>query len=356
MDDKHKQSNNGSSKENKSWLEKKKERFVSAVKGSAQRPTIEQRQSVPAGSSIKEEWSSLKSALFVAEKLINGNMTIKNSRFDGAAYEIYKSEKLEQALAQLVEVSEISVEKEVEYKKAGIILQSFYARDQIRDFSEDLIEAWRQATIEEDPDLYAKELYNNSLINIRRIFQRMQDKLQDAEDIHPKQLPEMELERRLTALERYHFSDPDLNGMAGTVRETRKRFNLVDANLSEGALPNPTTEDYKKFAESARHLSALLLNDKKKITEDKLETFTGAILETVQEEKQRIARMERENNQARRLYDRLSDVLAKEDAVALLDSLNPKAGQMIGKTTVQIQQMYNPLIEQMSTIVEEYKK
>lgn len=341
MDDKHGQSN--------------KEKVVSTVMGLVPRFTPKQRPSVSSGPRNKE-WFSLKSALFVAEKLIKGNMTIGSSGFDGAAYEIYKSGELEQALAQLVEVSELSVEKEVEYKKAGIILQGFYARDQIRDFTEDLIEAWRQATIEEDSDLYAKELYNNSLINIRRIFQRMQDKLQDAEDIHPKQLPEMELERRLTALERYHFSDPDLNGMAGTVRETRKRFNLVAANLSEDALPNPTAEDYKKFAESARHLSALLLNDKKKITKDKLETFTGAILETVQEETQRIARMERENNQARRLYDRLSDVLAKEDAVALLDSLNPKAGQMKGKTTVQIQQMYNPLIEQMSTIVEEYKK
>lgn len=330
---------------------------VSAAQGLMPRkPPGNQSQSVPAGSHIKKEWTSLRSTLYVAEKLLKGEMTILDSRFDGTAYETYQSRKLEQALAQLVEVSEISAEKEAEYKKAGIILQGFYARDQIRDFAKDLIEAWGQAAIEEDPDLYAKELYNNSLINIRRIFQRVQDKLQDVGESCPKQPPKMQLERRLTALERYHFSDPDLNGMAGAVRETRKCFDLVAANLSKDALPDPAAEDYKKFAESARKLSALLLNDKEKITEDKLEMFTGAVLETVQEEKRRIARMEREIDQARGLYAKLSDVLAKEESVVLLDSLDPKAGQLEGKTTDQIQQMYAPLIKQMSTIVEEYKK
>lgn len=303
---------------------------------------------------IRKEWVSLRSILFVAEKLIKGDTGIKESRFTDAARRVYSSGQLEQALTQLVEISEAAAQTESEYRKAGIILQGYYAQDKIYDFTMDLLASWGQELIEEDPDMYARELYNNNLVNIRRLFQRVQDKLQDAGSDYGAPSSKSTLERRLAALEHYHFSDPNLNGLAKAVRETRNRYNQVTAKRIGDEIPE-LTEDYQKFAESAQNLSVLFLDKNRKITEEKLEAFTRSIVEIIQGETQRIARMKEDIDKAQRLYSRLCDALASEDALLLMDSLNPKAGQLEGKTAAEIQSLYCPLIEQLRGITAEFK-
>ena len=304
---------------------------------------------------IRKEWSSLRSVLLVAEKLLTEDTTIQESRFTNAARQVYSSGRLEQALTRLVEISEAAAKTEAAYRNAGIILQGYYAQDKIYDFTADLLESWGQELIDEDPDLYARELYHNNLVNIRRLFQRMQDKIQHTENDCGGQPSKLLLERRLTALERYHYSDPDLNAFAKAVRETRKLYNQVNASLGGKQAPE-FSADYQKFAEAARGLSSLFLDSNRKITEEKLDAFTHAISEIIQEETQRITRMEEEIDRANRLYSRLCDVLAKEDAVLFLDSLNPKTGHLEGKSAEDIYRLYRPLMEQLREITEEFKK
>lgn len=352
-------------------MENEKNNLLSSLKGLGKKPvagntsiinqwsdwpryTGNRHDSVPPKPNIKKEWVSLCNILFAAEKLVIGDTSIQGIRFTDGACRLYSSGQLEQALTQLVDISDAAARTEAEYRKAGVILQGYYAQDKIYDFTTDLLASWGQELAEEDPDMYAKELYNNSLVNIRRLFQRVQDKLQDTGSDCGSPSSKSRLAQRLTALERYHFSDPDLNGFAKAVRETRNLYNQVKVKPNGDEIPE-LTEDYKKFAESAQNLSALFLDKNKKITEQKLDAFTSAIVEIVQAEKQRIARMKEDIGKAQRLYSQLCDALASEEAVLLMDSLNPKAGQLEGKSAAEIQSLYCPLIEQLRGITAEFK-
>lgn len=316
----------------------------------------DQDSNAPAESDNKKEWTDLCDDLTVAKKLLKEKEKIPDNRFaDREAREAYKSGQLEQALSRLVEVSEESAKAEAAYRRAGIILRGYYGQDKIYDFTMDLLESWGQELSGEDPDLYAKELYNNSLINIRRLFQQMQDKLRNEESAFSEQSSKTPFIKRLTALERYHFSDSDLNEFAKALRKTQRLYKQLSENLAKDEIPESSAE-YQEFAASAQHLAALFLNKDLKITARKLEAFANSILEVVEGEDGRIARMKTEIDRANELYSRLCDTLAKEDVVRLMDSLNPKAGDLTGKPCEEIRSQYCPLIGELRKITEEYKK
>lgn len=305
----------------------------------------------------KRDWTSLCNVLIVAKKLITGNESINKKRFSGeAAYSFYKSGGLERALSQFMSIAQEAAAKEAEYRKAGIILQGYYSQDKIADFVMDLLKAWGQDVAEEEPDIYAKELYNNSLINIRRQFQRVQDKLREEEAEGTGRMPEEPFERRLTVLERYHFSAPAFNELAKAIRQTRSLYEQVKSGMAADDEVPPYSEKYQEFAKAARTLSALLLDKNKHITKEKMEAFIGTIQEQTEKEKQRIDRMQADIDRAQKLYLQLCDALGKKEMELLMDSLNPKAGQLEGKTAEEIQKEYLPLIEQLKAITEEFKK
>lgn len=331
-----------------------KARIKAVEAPSRERPDHDPHPQVSAERKRGANWRRLQGEMYVAEKLVMGQK-INLSRFKSGEVEKYRDNHFEQALGELVSLTEASVRQEKAYQRSSIILQSYYGQDKIYDFTMDLMDAWGQELPEEEPMLYARELYHNSLINIRRQFQRMQEKLREADSHSEEQPRKTALERRLTALERCRFSDADLNGFARAVRETKRLHSQMKADLAGGDIP-PNTVEYQKFTQSAEKLSALFLDEKKKLTKEKLESFTESIQEAIQGEKQRMERMQSDIDRAKGLYISLCDALAREEMVLLMDSLNPEAGELEGKTTAEIHEQYGPLIEGLKAIADEYKK
>ena len=163
-----------------------------AVDAPAERETTER--------SLEKEWSSMYHVMLAAEKLLGGDAPINPQRYQSAEAEQYKNTMLEPVLAALVETSETAAEQERLYRRATVILQSYYSNDMLCDFIMDLLAAWDQDLTDGEPLAYAGELYNNSLHNIRLLFRRMQEKLAQT-DMQTSGPPAKGLlERRLRAV------------------------------------------------------------------------------------------------------------------------------------------------------------
>ncbi len=305
--------------------------------------------------SLEKEWSLLYSVLLVTEKLLRGDAPINPKRYQSAEAEQFKNMVLEPVLAALVETSEAAAEQERLYQRATVILQGYYPNDKICDFIMDLLAAWDQDLTDGEPQAYAGELYNNSLHNIRRLFRRMQEKLAEMDLQTPGPSAKDLLERRLRALEQYRFSDPDIHELARTVRAARSAYNQVTAGLLQEEIPSGV-KDPDRFIGAARYLCLLLLNEKKKITRERLESIAASITETVQREEMRIGQMQQDVDRAQRLYSALCDVLAAEDNIRLMNRLDPKAGELDNRTAGEIRELYRPLIEQVEGITREFER
>lgn len=291
----------------------------------------------------------------IAEKLIQGDTTIQPGRFQPPEAACFRSDVFEPALADLMELSVSAAERERSYRKASIIIQSYYANDRIRDFLGDLLEAWDQELTDEDPRGYANELHSNSLVPILRQFRRMQEKLLEVDSISEAQVRQSVLDRRLSVLEQYHFSDPDLNALAAATRETREIYDRLTAGRSadEG---KRYAEGDQQFVRAADHLASLFLNKRNKITTEKLAAFSDAIRETIRMEETRFAQMQPDIDKAQRLYSCLRSALTEEENVRLMESLNPRSAELAELSVEQIRDRYRPLMEQLTAITAEFRK
>ena len=129
----------------------------------------------------------------------------------------------------------------------------------------------------------------------------------------------------------------------------------MTAGLTREEIPYGV-KDPAGFIEAAWPLRFLLLNEKKKITRERLEALAAAITEAVQREEMRIGQMQQDIDRAQGLYSALCDVLAADDNIRLMDSLNPKAGGLENRTAGEIRELYRPLIEQLGGITSAFER
>ena len=190
--------------------------------------------------------------------------------------------------------------------------------------------------------MYAKELYYNYLVNILRCFQKMQAKMDEKGSENPK-LSEQE------ALERYHFSDPTLSAFIRLTKETRHLYNEKEANAK-------SEEAASAFKRSAKQLAETFLNEKYKLTEEKVKSFADFIQEAATDEQRRIDGMYGDIAKADAVYGRLAEVLSGEEAAQILEQLDPKNGILEGKPVEEIQELYRPLMEKLDSITAEYHR
>lgn len=313
------------------------------------------QQTSPNGSPkyTKKEWISDKNTLIEAENLIKGKAPQESRFADHWARETFDSGILNQALEDLVAAAKTAAGQEGAYQNAELILRSYYAQDKIRDYIVDFLKVWERVEAVKDPEIYVVKLYDNNLVNIRYIFRNLQEKLQP--ETAPVGNPEESvLKKRLTALERYHFSNPDLQSFAPALRKARSLYNRVVEYLPEGSVPEDTA-DTQRFHSASRELAALYLNPDRKLTKETLDAFTASIQEILEEEKQRTARMAEDMEKAQRLYEKLVSVLATDEAQRQLDNLTADTEQWEGKTPLEIQALYAPVANALKDILSEFQ-
>lgn len=272
-----------------------------------------------------------------AEKLISGEEFKSKKLYADEAAVKKEREHLNDAILDFVKVSQKRICTMEKYDRAGAILKYYYGKDSILDFWEDLDRAWKEEA--ETPDMYAKELYYNYLVNILRCFQKMQAKMDEKGSENPK-LSEQE------ALERYHFSDPTLSAFIRLTKETRHLYNEKEANAK-------SEEAASAFKRSAMQLAETFLNEKCKLTAEKVRSFANSIQEAATDEQRRIDGMYGDIAKADAVYGRLAEVLSGEEAVEQLD---PKNGILEGKSVEEIQELYRPLMEKLESITAEYHR
>lgn len=278
--------------------------------------------------------------LFWAEKLISGKEFTKEKLYADKQAVKKEREHLNDAILDFAKVSQKRSCTMEKYDRAGAILKYYYGKDSILDFWEDLDRAWKEEA--EAPDMYAKELYYNYLVNILRCFQKMQAKMDEKGSENPK-LSEQE------ALERYHFSDPTLSAFIRLTKETRHLYNEKEANAK-------SEEAASAFKRSAKQLAETFLNEKYKLTAEKVRSFANSIQEAATDEQRRINGMYGDIAKADAVYGRLAEVLSGEKAAQILEQLDPKNGILEGKSVEEIQELYRPLMEKLESITAEYHR
>lgn len=283
---------------------------------------------------------NLSDVLVWAEKLISGEEFESKKPYADEAAVKKEREHLNDAILDFVKVSQKRICTMEKYDRAGAILKYYYGKDSILDFWEDLDRAWKEEA--EAPDMYAKELYYNYLVNILRCFQKMQAKMDEKGAENPK-LSEQE------ALERYHFSDPTLSAFIQLTKETRHLYNEKEANAE-------SEEAASTFKRSAKQLAETFLNEKYKLTEEKVKSFADFIQEAATDEQRRIDGMYGDIAKADAVYDRLAEVLSGEEAAQILEQLDPKNGILEGKSVEEIQELYRPLMKKLESITAEYHR
>lgn len=283
---------------------------------------------------------NLSDVLVWAEKLISGEEFKPKKPYADEAAVKKEREHLNKAILDFAEVSQKRTCTMEKYDRAGAILKYYYGKDSILDFWEDLDRAWKEEA--EAPDMYAKELYYNYLVNILRCFQKMQAKMDEKEAENPK-LSKQE------ALERYHFSDPTLSAFIQLTKETRHLYNEKEANAE-------SEEAASAFKRSAKQLAETFLNEEYKLTEEKVRSFANFIQEAATDEKRRIKGMSDDIDKAAAVYDQLAKVLSGEEAAQILEQLDPKNGILEGKSVEEIQELYRPLMEKLESITAEYHR
>ena len=143
--------------------------------------------------------------------------------------------------------------------------------------------------------------------------------------------------------------------LAVATREVRKIYQNVATGETIEARQK-SVEKSDMFLSAAEHLSTLFLDKDRKITRKKLESFSNAIEDAIRKEEMRVEQMQADIDKSQELYRRLSDVLDNPEFLQLMDRLNPKAGEVEGKSAVEIRELYRPLIEELTAITEEFKK
>lgn len=271
-----------------------------------------------------------------AEKLISGEEFKSKKPYADEAAVKKEREHLNDAILKFVKVSQKRICTMEKYDRAGAILKYYYGKDSILDFWEDLDRAWKEEA--EAPDMYAKELYYNYLVNILRCFQKMQAKMNEEGSENPK-LSEQE------ALERYHFSDPPLSAFIRLTKETRRLYNGKKANAE-------SEEAASAFKRSAKQLAETFLNEEYKLTEEKVKSFADFIQEAATDEQRRTDGMYGDIAKADAVYGRLAEVLSGEE----VEQLDPKNGILEGKSVEEIQELYRPLMEKLESITAEYHR
>lgn len=275
-----------------------------------------------------------------AEKLISGEEFKSKKLYADEAAVKKEREHLNYAILDFVKVSQERTCTMEKYDRAGAILKYYYGKDSILDFWEDLDRAWKEEA--EDPDMYAKELYYNYLVNILRCFQKMQAKMDEKGSEDPK-LSEQE------ALERYHFPDPTLSAFIRLTKETRRLYNEKEANAE-------SEEAASAFKRSAKQLAETFLNEKYKLTAEKVRSFANSIQEAATDEHRRINGMHGDIDKADKVYGRLAEVLSGKEAPQILEQLDPKNGILKGKSVEEIRELYRPLMEKLESITAEYHR
>lgn len=290
--------------------------------------------------SDKSKRLNSNAVLFWAEKLISGkDFTTEELYADKRAVK-KEREHLNDAILDFAKISQKRICTMEKYDRAGAILKYYYGKDSILDFWEDLDRAWKEEA--EAPDMYAKELYYNYLVNILRCFQKMQAKMDEKGAENPM-LSEQE------ALERYHFSDPTLSAFIRLTKETRHLYNEKEANAE-------SEEAALAFKWSAKQLAETFLNEEYKLTEEKVRSFANSIQEAATDEQRRINGMYGDIAKADAVYGRLAEVLSGEEAAQILEQLDPKNGILEGKPVEEIQELYRPLMEKLESITAEYHR
>ena len=275
-----------------------------------------------------------------AEKLISGEEFKSKKPYADEAAVKKEREHLNAAILDFVKFSQKRICTMEKYDRAGAILKYYYGKDSILDFWEDLDRAWKEEA--EAPDMYAKELYYNYLVNILRCFQKMQAKMDEEGSENPK-LSEQE------ALERYHFSDPPLSAFIRLTKETRRLYNGKKANAE-------SEEAASAFKRSAKQLAETFLNEKYKLTEEKVKSFADFIQEAAKDDQRRTDGMYGDIAKADAVYGRLAEALSGEEAAKILEQLDPKNGILEGKSVEEIQELYRPLMEKLESITAEYHR
>lgn len=281
-----------------------------------------------------------RDVLFWAEKLISGKEFTNEKLYADKQAVKKEREHLNDAILDFVKVSQKRICTMEKYDRAGAILKYYYGKDSILDFWEDLDRAWKEEA--EAPDMYAKELYYNYLVNIIRCFQKMQAKMDEKGFENPKLLAR-------EALEQYHFSDPTLSAFIQLTKETRRLYNEKEANAE-------SEEAVSAFEWSAKQLTETFLNEKYKLTEDKVKSFANIIQEAATDEQRRINGMYGDIAKADAVYGRLTEVLSGEEAAQILEQLDPKNGILEGKPVEEIRELYRPLMEKLESVTAEYHR